>query len=90
MNTEIKIVYTIILILGILALTWGIIFFPNFILTFGDLRDVYTSLGVYYSTGFGSHIGWDIDHIHTYCLIGGIIAILLALLIKGFGKKNNK
>jgi hypothetical protein len=90
MNTEIKIVYTIILIAGILALAWGIIFFPNFILTFGDLRDVYTALGVYYSTGLGSHIGWDIDHIHTYCLIGGTITILLALLIKGFGKKNNK
>jgi len=88
MNTEIKIVYTIIMIAGILALAWGIIFFPNFILTFGDIRDVYTYLGVYHSTGLGSHIGWNIDYIHVYCLIGGAAAILIALLIKGFAKKN--
>ena len=88
MNTEIKIVYTIILIAGIITLAWGIIFFPNFIFTFGDLRDVYTSLGVYHYTGLGTHIGWDIDNIHIYCLIGGTIAVLIALLIKGFGKKN--
>ena len=86
MNKELKIVYTIFLVCGILSLAWGIIFCPNFIVTFGDLRDIYSALGVYQSYGLFDHSGWNIDNVHIKFIIGGIVGIIIAFLIKGFAK----
>ena len=80
MNKEIKIVYSIILTCGIISLAWGIIFWPNFIFYFSQVKEIYTTLGIYRHWG-------DVDYIHIKFIIGGIIGILVSLLIKGFAKK---